>query len=130
MKFWRILLQRHRPAAALLLGAVLLLRAAVPGGWMVERAGGEITVALCSDASGGQVFVTIPLGDETPDPHDGQQAPCAFAALAGLADLPRVLALPQPLPVRIAPAPAALDVAVGTGLAAPPPPQTGPPAIA
>lgn len=127
MKLWRILLLRHRPAAALLLGAVLLLRALVPGGWMVERAGGELTVALCSDASGGQVFVTIPLGDETPDPHEGQQAPCAFTALA---DLPPALALPQPLPVRGGPAPVPLEIAIGQGLAAPPPPQTGPPAIA
>lgn len=130
MKLWRILLQRHRPAAALLLGAVLLLRALVPGGWMVERSGGEITVALCADASGGQVFVTIPLGDPAPDPHDGQQAPCAFTALAGLADLPSAAVLAPPPPDRAAPAPAPLEIAVGQGLAAPPPPQTGPPAIA
>lgn len=130
MTFWRAFLHHHRPAAALLLAAVLALRVAVPGGWMVERSGGELTVALCADASGGQVFVTIPLGDDSPDPHEGKQAPCSFTALAGLADLPQAAALVQPLPIRVAPAHPSADVSTGQGLAAPPPPQTGPPAIA
>ncbi|MDP3907031.1 hypothetical protein [Novosphingobium sp.] len=130
MTFWRAFLHHHRFAAALLLAAVLALRVAVPGGWMVEQQGGELTVALCSDASGGQVFVTIPLGDDTPDPHEGKQAPCAFTALAGLADLPHAADLPMPLSDRVAPARMPLEISVGRGLAAPPPPQTGPPAIA
>lgn len=130
MTFWRAFLHHHRPAAVLLLAAVLALRVAVPGGWMVERQGGELTVALCADASGGQVFVTIPLGDDTPDPHEGKQAPCSFTALAGLADLPPAAALPPPPSTRVAPAHAPLEIAIGQGLAAPPPPQTGPPAIA
>ena len=130
MTISRAFLHHHRAAAALLLAAVLALRVIVPGGWMVDRSGGELTVALCTDASGGQVLVTIPLGDDTPDPHEGKQAPCSFTALAGLADLPQATALVQPLPVRIAPAHLSADVAIGQGLAAPPPPQTGPPAIA
>lgn len=130
MTFWRAFLHHNRPAAALLLAAVLALRVAVPGGWMVDRSGGELTVALCADASGGQVFVKIPLGDDTPDPHEGKQASCSFTALATLADLPHAAALEQPLPVRIAPAHPSAAVAIGQGLAAPPPPQTGPPVIA
>ena len=130
MTNWRAFLHHHRAAAALLLAAVLALRVAVPGGWMVEHRGGELTVALCADASGGQVFVTIPLGDDTPGPHEGTQAPCSFTALATLADLPQAAALVQPLPVRVAPAQPSAETAIGQGLAAPPPPQTGPPAIA
>ena len=74
--------------AWLLIVAILLLRAAVPQGFMPERTvDGSITLTICG--SGGLVHVTIkkdaPKKDDAPS-H------CAFAGI-GVADLPVPLVL-------------------------------------
>lgn len=75
--------------AWLLIAAVLLLRAAVPQGFMPERTvDGSITLTICG--SGG--LVHIPLKKDAPK-KDNAPSHCSFAGI-GVADLPPPLALP------------------------------------
>lgn len=108
---------------------VLLLRLAVPAGWMPSPAGG-FAITLCTgsglveawmDANGD--LHKLPAGKAPAADH-----PCTFGAF-GAPLLPAVatilavpaLAVPAVLPLGLA------ETAVGRGLAAPPPPPTGPP---
>jgi hypothetical protein len=128
----------QRPAL-LLIGCALLLRLAVPAGWMPQFGAGQVTLSWCADSglSGpgalaeAKALLAKATG-EKPDPahKSAPDHPCAFAAA------------PQPLPaVDTAPLPPApamhaprlrpqLLVAPGRGLAAPPPHSTGPPLLA
>lgn len=73
-----------------LVALVLLLRAAVPQGYMPERAdNGAITLTVCG--SGG--LVHIPL-EKDPPKADSAPSHCAFAGI-GAADLPPPIALPE-----------------------------------
>jgi hypothetical protein len=61
----------------LLLAAALFMRALVPQGYMAERDdAGAITVKVCGSGH----VLQIPIGkDDTPDPDERAQPPCAFA---------------------------------------------------
>lgn len=84
----------------LLLAAALLVRAAVPQGYMTERVdGGAVTVLIChSDATW-----RIPLPEKQEAPADEErkaQEVCAFAGLGtGAVPGSPVLDLPLPQPV-------------------------------
>ncbi len=51
----RALLHRHRLLAMLLLACALVVKAAVPAGYMIERHGATATIELCPDASVGMI---------------------------------------------------------------------------
>lgn len=85
----------------LLLAAALLVRAAVPQGYMTERADdGAVTVLIChSDA-----VWQIPIPEKKKKPADGDskgQEVCAFAGL-GTGAMPGSSALDLPLPQAVA----------------------------
>lgn len=85
MKIWRALLIRHRALAALLLLGALLLKAAVPAGFMLSSAQGYMTVSICSDPAGPrqEMRIAIPRSED----HRGdttsadKQTHCAFSSL-------------------------------------------------
>lgn len=132
MQRLRTLVMRQRALAALVLAAALLLRAAVPAGYMFAPAqdGRTLAVTVCTGSAPQQIELALPGKGSTQREHEAKDGPCAFAGLGTLAanaDAP-ALALP-PEPSQAAPLPP-LAVAIGRGLAAPPPPQTGPPSLA
>jgi hypothetical protein len=115
---------RHVGWAWLLVALVLLLRAAVPQGFMPERTeSGGMTLAACG--SGGLVHIPIerdaPAQKRTPS-H------CAFAGI-GAADLPPPLVLPARnwMPAEFA---ERAEAAQSTARLYPRPPSRGPPAFA
>jgi len=110
--------------AWLLIAAVLLLRTAVPQGFMPERSvDGAITLTICG--SGG--LVHIPLKQDAPK-KDNAPSHCAFAGI-GIADLPP----PLELPVLGLTSPAFIERHEAAQRAAslyPRPPSRGPPSLA
>lgn len=126
----------NRTLAALIIAAALLLRAAIPAGYMIAPSAQakQIFVTVCTGMQGETKQVALPTSSKQAEPgkeHQAKDSPCAFTALAGLADVAQgtdlalaPLATGQDLP------PASRSVSIGRGLAAPPPYQTGPPAIA
>ncbi len=117
-------------ALALVLAA-LLVRAAVPQGYM-PAIGEGYAITLCTGQGATAAWV-----DGEGKVHKGQSMPtgqaeqsCAFAGMAAAFDLPTLGGdILAPLAPPLAPLAAMLPgVAVGRGLAAPPPPPTGPPA--
>lgn len=130
---------------ALLVAAALLLRIAVPAGWMpASDAEGGMRITLCTGYGMVQAWVDDEGKIHRSPPNargagndgskdGGKSAPdhCPFTASAlSLAqattpDLPEI----QPQP-HVLPALERLETIPGRGLAAPPPPQTGPPALA
>ena len=143
-----------RAMTAALFVVALLLRVAVPAGWMPERTAAGVHLTPCPAAgptmladAGGQAMAmshahvaamdaAMPMamhgahggpGHDHGTGHD--QPPCPFAAFGVAVAAP--IPVPAPAPPLLAPAPATVPVlvAVGRGLAAPPPPATGPPAI-
>lgn len=89
MLAFRTLLLNHRALALALAALALAMKALLPGGWMPQAGERVITVALCTDASGGEQFHRIAL---PPTPaHSGKQAgggdhakggACAWSTLA------------------------------------------------
>lgn len=124
--------------ALLLVGCALLLRVAVPAGWMPQVGAGRITLSWCADSglSGpaaigeAKALLAKAVGKPAADKHDkkGEQ-PCAFAMaaqpLAGVDPLALAVQLPRVESVRHV----RLKSAPGRGLAAPPPLATGPPLL-
>jgi hypothetical protein len=100
-----------RHAAALLALAAMLLRAAIPAGWMPSAAGDSL-LTMCTANGVVLLQADTPIdldrpaleGADDSDPHaGGLMAPCAFAAAATLAGGATV---PQTSPVDFhAPAP-------------------------
>jgi hypothetical protein len=96
MQSLRAFLHAHRRTAALLVALALLVKALVPGGYMVAAQGKVLTVTICADASGAKMTRDIVLpadgttsGGERSGDHSGKaQAPCPYAGLgmAGLAN--------------------------------------------
>jgi hypothetical protein len=81
----RRLILRYRHLAALILVAALLVRLAVPAGYMVERQDGVVTIGVCTATGGQTMTIEIPgLAKPAPaePPHQPDAAPCAFAALS------------------------------------------------
>lgn len=129
----------HFPAqvfAMLLVGAAMLLRLAVPAGWMPAQADdGSIRISLCTGYGTVEAVLaadgTVHTGSDIPDQE--KQAPqqqCPFTAaampLAG-ADPVGLSAVPPHDEIR--PVGASFVAVPGRGLAAPPPPATGPPVL-
>ncbi|MBY8827056.1 hypothetical protein K7G81_02855 [Hephaestia sp. CMS5P-6] len=119
-----------------LFACAMVLRIAIPEGWMpiTDASGTRLTICTgmgpvetMADMAGmaGMSHHKAPIG------HDQGDHPCTFAGLGLAAALPDLPPAPK-LPVTIAvPTLIVLGViAVGRGLAAPPPPATGPPALA
>lgn len=119
--------------ALLLVACALLLRIAIPAGWMpATGADGLIRITLCTGQ--GQMEAWVDGEGQTHDHKPGKSEPktdhpCVFAGL--IAPALGAIAVDTPLPFTrvgdIAPAFARGTVAIGRGLAAPPPPPTGPP---
>lgn len=116
----------------LLVACALLLRVAIPAGWMpTTGADGLVRITLCTGQGQMEAWVDGDgrIHDRKPEPKTDH--PCAFAGLIA----PAIDAAPidAPLPFArtgdVAPAFAHATVAIGRGLAAPPPPPTGPPAL-
>lgn len=126
-----------RRFALLLVGCALLLRMAVPAGWMPQANAAGVTLSWCADsgASGpaalnaAKALLTEAVGKKAPAEHKSADQPCAFAMAAmPLAPVDPVMAPPALL--RAEPIPhARLETAPGRGLAAPPPLATGPPRL-
>lgn len=127
-----------RAMLALLLACALLLRIAVPAGWMPVSDAQGTRLVPCSGA--GPMEPGLPMAHagmgaghthhgKAPEPHDGDHG-CAFGSLSlALAQPPApALALP-PLVVAASSRLPAFVAAIGRGLAAPPPPSTGPPGL-
>jgi hypothetical protein len=78
--------------AWLLVAMVLLLRAAVPTGFMPERTDeGGISLTICGEGG----VVHIPSTKDKAPKQDGAPSHCAFAGMGAPADLPPPLVLPS-----------------------------------
>ncbi len=116
----------------LLLGAALVLRAALPSGWMPAANPDGLRMALCSGAA--QKFAVLGADGRLHRDAPAEQAPrdpCPFGiAAAQVADLPTQIDLPQPpAPLAVMPPPA-LAQAAAPARRNLRPPARGPPALA
>ncbi|MDP5278754.1 hypothetical protein Q9Q95_07450 [Sphingomonas sp. DG1-23] len=120
--------------ALLLVGCALLLRIAVPAGWMPQANATGVTLSWCADsgASGpaalreARMLLAKAIGKQAPAGHEDPDPPCAFAMAAS----PLVFAAPLALPLpqrRPEPVRHIRETTPGRGLAAPPARATGPP---
>ncbi len=119
-----------RRIALALVACALLLRIAVPGGWMPSDQGRWIE--LCTGDGMVTAFVDANNRLHHSDPGKAHAAKqhCAFAGLTAPFDPP--VSVEPVLRFEVAeavPAPRLGSVSIGRGLAAPPPPSTGPPAF-
>ena len=122
----------RRVITLLAISFALVLRMAVPGGWMpVANAQGGIVLTPCPAAAPEPVDHGSHHSGATKSGHKGKNgADCSFAPFhAGLnvatkADLPQ----PRIKPASAAPAPIS-STGPATGPPAPPPPARGPPAL-
>jgi hypothetical protein len=127
-----------RRLALLLVGCALLLRMAVPAGWMPQANAAGVTLSWCADsgASGpaalseAKALLAEAIGKEAPAEHKkSAEQPCAFA-MAAMPFAPVDPIAAPPAPARAEPVPhVRLETAPGRGLAAPPPLATGPPRL-
>jgi hypothetical protein len=131
-----ILAAFRRPGILLLLPLLLALaaRVLVAPGWMIDSAGGTITVRVCSDPANPGGTMTIALerdGEKTGDHQAGEgQQHCPWGALAAAPITPAAPALPTKL-AEAEPAPVTLPpLGFAPGIASPLPPSTGPPSFA
>ena len=116
--------------ALLLIAAALLLRAAVPAGWMAGTDGaGQITITMCN--SGATIAIPMKPGHKPPatdEQADTGGKACAFAGHGSAATPPDGLA-PLPLPQLAAAAyDATREQALSPDSPRVLPPATGPPA--
>lgn len=79
----RLFLHDHRRLAAVLLAAVLCLKAVMPAGYMVSTQDRVLTVTVCAESTGQQIQhqIIIPGKPAAPAPQDMAQGKCAFAPL-------------------------------------------------
>ncbi len=117
-------------AVAMLLA--LLMRVAVPAGFMPMSLDGKLIVQLCTGTGPATMMLDIGKDIPAPDKHKAGDSPCAFSGgfAGGLIDaaLPTVLA-PALALLRLITGAAIADLTVHR-LAAPPPPAIGPPLTA
>nr|WP_243852845.1 hypothetical protein [Sphingomonas naasensis] len=122
----------------MLVGCALLLRVAVPAGWMPQIGAGHVTLSWCADSGtsgpaaldAARALLAKAIGKPAPEKHKAGDQPCAFAVAAQPLAPAAQLALPHPVS-RIEPIEhARLETIPGRGLAAPPPLATGPPHLA
>lgn len=77
----------------LLIAAALLMRALLPGGYMLDQnRAGDLVVGVCNS----ETMLVIPMKDDVPasDEDANKGDPCAFASLADSATPPDPLARP------------------------------------
>ena len=113
----------------------ILLRAAIPAGWMPTIApDGMMRITLCTGMGVVDAWIDETGRVHRSDPDEGGEnptvdQPCTFSALAApvtlLSGIVADTFSPHAVAERVFVYP---NVAVGLGLAAPPPPQIGPPA--
>jgi hypothetical protein len=110
----------------------LLVRIAIPQGWMPDASDGAVRISLCS----GEGAVAAWIGKDgkihkvDPAKGDHKDAPCAFTGLAMAGDAAQqTVAAITPIASDGLQRPFPAAIRVGQGLAAPPPPKTGPPLI-
>ena len=124
--------------ALLLVGCALLLRIAVPAGWMPQIGAGQVTLSWCADSgySGpaalreARALLAKAIGKPAPaEHHKSPDQPCAFAMAAQPLAPADALILPAPQPAAEPIRPIPFEAAPGRGLAAPPPLATGPPLL-
>jgi hypothetical protein len=123
--------------ALLLLGCALLLRIAVPAGWMPQADATGVTLSWCADSgfSGpaalteAKALLAKAIGKQAPAEHKSPDQPCAFAMAALPLAFAGPLALPLPQPRAESVHHLRLETTPGRGLAAPPPLATGPPLL-
>ena len=85
MRTGRFLVREHRVLAAIILASALLVRVIVPAGYMPERHGDRVVIAIC----GGTATMAMTVTGESHHGHHGDDgagrtavSPCAFADLA------------------------------------------------
>ena len=101
-------MRAKRGFAMTLLLAALLVRAAIPQGYMAEStAPGTLTITICHSDAVWQIPFEKREGQPGKSNH-GEPQPCAFGALAGAATSPEDPAL-LPLPASVAEAFASND---------------------
>lgn len=125
-----------RRLALLLVGCALLLRMAVPAGWMPQANAAGVTLSWCADsgASGpaalneAKALLAGAIDNKAPAEHKkSAEQPCAFA-MAAMPIAPADPVVVPPALLRADPIPhVRLETTPGRGLAAPPPLATGPP---
>jgi len=126
-----------RAAAMTLAALALLVKAALPTGFMLEaRGAGELTVVLCTvngaveTAIDDHAAVSHEDQGDTSDDGKAHDAPCAFAALAALAPPPHPAALAAPYAPALAPFSTPQEQRPQLLPAGPPMPARGPPQYA
>lgn len=86
MHLLRRLILSNRPLAIAVLALALLMKLAMPAGFMPSVSNGQIVVSLCSGTGASTMAITIPgLEHDRPDGggHSGKtEPPCAFASLS------------------------------------------------
>lgn len=86
MHLLRRLVLSNRPLAIAILALALLMKLAIPVGFMPSASNGQIVVSLCSGTGASTMVITIPgLKQDKPDggDHSGKaEQPCAFAGLS------------------------------------------------
>jgi len=111
----------------------MLLRIAIPAGWMPVAQADGWRLTICPGMTSGESVAAMPgmHHHKAPVGHDQGDRPCTFAGLGLAVALPDLPPAPALLAAVAEPASSAPGVvALGRGLAAPPPPATGPPALA
>lgn len=130
----RDLIRDHRHLALLALALAILVRAALPAGYMVSRdASSTITISVCSDASGGHktTQLVIPAKPGKTVGQSAKDGSCAFSTLTkstlgGADPILLALAFAYILVLGLAPTRVLSTRLVPHTL----PPQRGPPALA
>ncbi|GIL37873.1 DUF2946 family protein [Roseiterribacter gracilis] len=118
-----------RPAALLAILAILL-RAAIPGGFMLSsaKAGGMPDLVVCT--SQGLMTIAHDADPASADSDSKQDTSCAFTATSAVTIAPTLVQIAAPTYAVMATVQRAVaDQRPGRGLAAPPPPTTGPPSL-
>jgi hypothetical protein len=82
----RRLVLSHRPLVIAILALALLMKLAMPAGFMSNAGNGQIVISICSGTGASTMVVTIP-GLEHGKPDGGDypgkaEQPCAFAGLS------------------------------------------------
>jgi Protein of unknown function (DUF2946) len=131
MQAIRRLIEHRSPWICALVALILLVRVAVPTGWMPNFAGGAVAISICSDQGRATVWLDERGQiDKSGQPNgDHKDAPCAFTSLATASLVADNLAVADLAVAPVARATPAQRVTFGHGLVAPPPPSTGPPTL-
>jgi hypothetical protein len=120
---------------AMVFACALLLRLAVPEGWMPAQTSHGWRLTICTGMGPLEAMPDMAMdhgaNKGTPGNHDKAGSICPFAGLGLATAEPFTPPFPFIAPIVTATAFPLHDiVTIGRGLAAPPPPPTGPPAIA